>query len=270
MLNARLRPAALAALLALAPLAAAAEPQSDVLAAEILPGWRSAGGSHFAALHLQLAPDWKTYWRSPGEAGIPPEFDWTGSQNLKSVHLHWPRPQVFRLNGMQTIGYLRDLVLPIEVTAIDPGQPIHLRARIDLGVCHEICMPAVLDLAADLPAPGMPDASIKAALRSRPDTGREAGLTEITCDVEPIADGLRLTARVRLPATGGTEVVVLEPGQAQVWASEATSLRQGGALVASADLVATSGQPFALDRSAVVVTVLGSDRAVEIHGCPAP
>ena len=68
-------------------------------------GWQMQNGHHMAGLSLQLAPDWKTYWRAPGEAGIPPLFDWSGSTNVQSVRVHWPSPVVFHLNGMQTIGY---------------------------------------------------------------------------------------------------------------------------------------------------------------------
>lgn len=265
-----LRTLLLSALVALGAPAAQATTEAEVLSAGVLPGWRTDSGTHMAALRLTLAPEWKTYWRAPGEAGIPPEFDWSGSSNLRSVRIHWPRPHVFHLNGMQTIGYRQELVLPIEITAIDPSQPIRLRATVDLGVCRDICMPASLAFAADLPAPGAPDSAIDKALRQRPDSGAQAGLRQIACDVEPIADGLRVTARMELPATGGDEAVVLEPGDGSIWVSEATVSRDGGWLTATADMVAAQGTPFVLDRSAVTVTVLGADRAVEIAGCPAP
>jgi len=275
MLRPMLKPIALATGLALAAFPALAETQAEVLTADLMAGWRTGVGTHMAALHLALAPEWKTYWRRPGEAGIPPEFDWSGSQNVDAVRLYWPRPEVFTVNGMQSIGYHHELVLPIEITALDPALPIHLRARVALGVCRDICMPASLDLAADLPAPASdgaasPDPVIRSALRAQPDSAKAAGLRTISCQVDPIADGLRLTATLQLPSTGGNETVVLEPGQAAIWVSDAQSDRAGGQLVASADLVADTGAAFALDRSAVTVTVLGRDRAVEITGCPAP
>lgn len=260
---------ALALCLCLAAPAAQATTQDDIVRAEVLPGWRD-GRTHMAALHLRLAPGWKTYWRSPGDAGIPPEFDWSGSTNVASVRLHWPVPHVFSLNGMQTIGYREDLVLPVEIQARDPRQPIHLRVAIDLGVCRDICLPATLDMTADLPPRGSPDPAIEGALNAKPETGREAGLRRIACRVEPIDDGLRLTAELDLPETGAQEVVVLEPGQPSVWVSEAETARHGARLTAVSDLVGPGGAPFALDRGAMVVTVLGDDRAVEIRGCPAP
>ncbi|NUB44265.1 hypothetical protein GEU84_007715 [Fertoebacter nigrum] len=261
---------ALSALLGLSALPALAWQPADIVQADLLPGWREPDGRHMAALRLSLAPKWKTYWRSPGEAGIPPQFDWAGSQNLKSVRFHWPRPIVFHQNGMQTIGYSRELVLPLELTAIDPAKPILLRGTVDLGVCRDICMPATLDVRADLPAKGAPDAAISAALRAAPTTGRAAGLAQISCRVEPIADGLRITAVIDMPSMGGDEVVVVEPGQASVWTAGAVSQRDGNRLTATTEMVGPGGAPFALDRSALTLTVLGEARAVEIKGCPAP
>jgi DsbC/DsbD-like thiol-disulfide interchange protein len=252
------------------PVAAETIRQSDLLQVRVLPGWQTPSGTRMAALDLTLAPEWKTYWRSPGDAGIPPMFDWSASENLAGVVFHWPRPQVFHLNGLQSIGYEQRLVLPIELVARDPARPIHLRAAVDLGICRDICMPATMTIDARIAGSGAPDPVIRAALADKPLSGAEAGLDAIACTVEPIADGLRLTASLRLPPTGGAETVVFEPGRTAVWVSEAEVERQGGTLLARADLVAESGAPFVLDRSRMVVTVLGDQRAVEIAGCPAP
>lgn len=243
--------------------------QSDVVAGQFRPGWATQSGTHMTALDLRLAPRWKTYWRAPGDAGIPPQFDWTGSENVKSVRFHWPAPEVFRTNGMQTVGYNDALMLPIEVTPQDPSKPVRLQASVSLGVCKEVCVPATLDLQAALPVKGQSDSAINAALRARPATGAEAGLRAIACKIEPIRDGLRITAQMDLPSQGRQEVVVFEPGLPDVWVSESAIRRDGSRLTAVAEMVPPSGRPFALNRSAVVVTVIGGDgRAVEIRGCP--
>jgi DsbC/DsbD-like thiol-disulfide interchange protein len=264
----RLALAALLALCATAPLRATT--QDDVLSAAILTGWKMENGNHMAAISLTLAPQWKTYWRAPGEAGIPPLFDWSGSQNVKSVTIHWPSPQVFHTNGMQTVGYHDALILPVEVTPRDPSAPILLRAQMDLGVCNEICMPAAVQLQAELSGKGAPDPAIRAALKARPNSGAEAGLAQISCVVDPIADGLRVTATLTMPARNPEEVVVFEAGAPSVWVSEAVTSRKGHVLTSVAEMVESSGAPFALDRSKVTVTVLGEGRSVEISGCPAP
>lgn len=237
--------------------------------AELLPGWRTDLGTRMAAFRIELAPGWKTYWRAPGDTGIPPQFDWSGSTNVASVRIHWPRPMVFDINGMQQIGYHDRLVLPLEVTPRDPALPVRLAAHIALGVCQDICVPASLVLSADLDGPDAPDKAISAALKARPDSAAEAGLVSISCAVAPIDDGLSVNAQIGLPDQGGPETVIFETADASVWVAPSVSSRAGGLLTARSDMVAASGAPFALDRSGMTVTVLGRNGAVEIHGCPA-
>ncbi|WP_225026766.1 protein-disulfide reductase DsbD domain-containing protein [Xinfangfangia pollutisoli] len=256
--------------LAALPGPAAATTQDDVLEAAVLTGWQTPDGTQMTALRLRLAPGWKTYWRSPGDAGIPPEFDWSGSRNLKAVQIHWPAPSVFHTAGFTTIGYHDELVLPVEIRPRDPSRPVDLEVTVDLGICRDICLPASLHLTARIDPPGAPDASIRAALAARPKTGREAGLAAISCGVEPIADGLRLTATLTLPQQGGVETVAIETADRRVWVSEAEALRKGGTLKAVAELVPPHAAPFALDRSGVTVTVISDKGAMEVTGCPAP
>ncbi len=247
-----------------APVAAA-----DVVRAEILPGWTTASGARMAALHLTLADHWKTYWRAPGDAGIPPSFDWTGSANVASVRFHWPRPVVFHLNGMQTVGYMHDLVLPMEVVATDPAKPMQVRGKVDIGVCNDICMPVSLTISADLSGAGARDAVIEAALAKNPVSGPAAGVSAVRCEVRPIKDGVHLTAQFSVPDQGGDETALIETADPTVWVGDSHLKREGGEVTAGADLVPSDGAPFVLDRSGVRITILGSDRAVDIQGCPA-
>jgi DsbC/DsbD-like thiol-disulfide interchange protein len=147
---------------------------------------------------------------------------------------------------------------------------VRLKARVELGVCDNICIPASLSLDHVIAGPGAPDAVIDAALADLPLSARQAGLSGIGCAVDPISDGLRITATMGLPAGGGAETVVFESGHADVWVSQASTSRTGGTLTASAEMVPPQGTPFALDRSDVTVTVISDHRAVEIRGCPAP
>jgi len=239
----------------------------DVVQFDVLPGWRTETGTHMAALRVRLAPGWKTYWRAPGETSIPPRFDWSGSRNLASVDLHWPVPEVFFLNGLRSVGYSDELVLPIELTPRSQGKRVALRSEVALGICRDICMPVNARISADLGGPGNRDPRIHAALGSRPLTAGEAGLRTITCEVEPIADGLRLTADINMPEVGPQEVVVFELPDHSVWVADASARRTGNRLTAVTELVPPSNGPFFLDRSSVRVTVLGGARAVDIDGC---
>ncbi|MBD3679729.1 MAG: hypothetical protein HUJ27_15190 [Rhodobacteraceae bacterium] len=264
-------PALLAALFTLtAPASAGGFDPSDAAEFSVLPGWRTESGTHMAAIVVDLAPGWKTYWRSPGEAGIPPSFDWDRSSNLEAVALHWPVPEVFSLNGLRTIGYVNRLILPIELSPSKPGAPIALRTRMELGLCNEICIPMQVTLKADLSAdPAAKDRGIMAALASGPRTARDGGVRDVRCDVAPISDGLRLTTRIDMPRLGRDEVAVVELKDRSIWVSEAMTERGNSSLVAEADLVPVSAAPFMLDRSEVTITILSGGEAVEIRGCNA-
>ncbi|WP_300513281.1 protein-disulfide reductase DsbD domain-containing protein [Aliiroseovarius sp.] len=233
----------------------------------MLPGWREADGTHMAALHVALGDGWKTYWRAPGDAGIPPSIDWSGSRNLASVSYKWPLPEVFEQNGLRTIGYQRELVLPIQITPRDPSAPVTLKARVTLGVCRDVCLPKQSLLKVELPNPGAPDARISRAMGRRPDTAAEAGVSAVRCQVTPSADGLEITAHLTLPRQGGKEVVVMETGNPEIWVSEAQVTRRGPTLTASAELVPPPGTPMVLDRSALRFTVLAEGRGVDVLGC---
>lgn len=255
------------ALSAVAPATAQGLP-SDILHATLLEGWRTESGTQMAALRLDLAPGWKTYWRAPGEGGIPPRFDWSGSDNIGGVAFHWPMPEVFDINGMRTIGYRHELVLPIEIRPADASRPVSVSARIDLGVCEEICVPVTVDIAADLGQTARPDPVILASLDRMPEAGPKAGLSASRCTAEPIRDGLRLTSHLTLPQVGPDEFAVVELADQSVWVSQADTRRAGGDLRATADLVPANAKPFALDRSSVRITIFGgSGRVVEVQGC---
>ena len=146
---------------------------------------------------------------------------------------------------------------------------MRLHAVVDLGVCKDICLPASLDLTADLNGPGAPDATIQKALAAQPKDATKSGLTSIACSVDPIADGLKITATLQLPEQGATETVAFKTGQPNIWVAEAKTTRKGGTLTTVTDMVAPTGAPFALDRSKIKLTVLADSRAVEITGCPA-
>ena len=97
-------------------------------------------------LQFQLAPGWKTYWRSPGDAGIPASLDWTGSTNLAGADMAWPVPRRFTLFGLDTFGYEDEVVFPIAARPADPAKPLALRLKVDYLVCEKICIPQSADL----------------------------------------------------------------------------------------------------------------------------
>ena len=96
-----------------------------------------------AGLEIALAPGAITYWRDPGEAGVPPSFDFSGSENLARADVEFPAPQrIAEPDGSVAFGYRAGVILPISVTPTDSGKPVRLVAKVDYAVCEKVCLPA--------------------------------------------------------------------------------------------------------------------------------
>lgn len=262
-------PAVAQSLRSAAPGGAGGQPLSvsQIVQAEIRPGWQTEDGRRFAALHLRLADDWRTYWRIPGQAGIAPVLDWSGSQNLARITVHWPLPEVFDQNGYRSIGYARDLILPLELEPRRAGRPIALVGALTIGLCHETCIPADLTVRQALRGPGAPDPQISAALATTAQPAARAGLGRVTCQVTPQERGADLTLRATLPRVGRSEHVVMEIPGSTLWVSDSHSWREGGDLVATARVMAPQRGPVSFGRDAVAFTIISPDRMVEHRGC---
>jgi DsbC/DsbD-like thiol-disulfide interchange protein len=107
-----------------------------------------------AGILVELEADWKTYWRMPGDAGIPPHFDWTGSTNVDSVTVSFPVPTRFQDASGEAIGYHNQVMFPISVTPLSANMPVRLKLNMFFAVCKGICIPAKADLQADLKSSG--------------------------------------------------------------------------------------------------------------------
>lgn len=258
-----------AVLSALLATSAAAGPFDNVARIDVIPGWQTPAGTHMAGLRVTLQPGWKTYWRTPGDAGIPPHFTWDGSENITGAQFHWPVPEVLDQNSMQTIGYVDSLVLPIELTPGVAGNPITMSGEVTIGVCEDICIPVTLPFAAALPVDGRRDGAITASLLNQPTAAADAGIAGASCAIAPMDDGLQVTATLPMPNTGPVEAVVIEAGNPEVWVSQSDLAYEAGALQATVDMVHVSASSFALDRSAVRITVLGEGYAIDVRGCSA-
>ena len=95
-----------------------------------------------AGVEVKLGSGWKTYWRYPGDSGVPPNFDFTGSKNVKIVTVLWPAPQRLTDEGGASIGYKSDVVFPLRIVPEDAAKPVVLRLKLDYAVCEKLCIPA--------------------------------------------------------------------------------------------------------------------------------
>ena len=108
--------------------------------------------ARFAGVQLRMEQGWKTYWRNPGDSGVPPSFDWSGSKNVKSIDVFYPVPHRFADANGTAIGYEDEVVFPVKVTPEQANKPVQLALTFDYGICKDLCIPNSADLTAVLPA----------------------------------------------------------------------------------------------------------------------
>src|SRR6267142_6182307 len=118
-------------------------------AVRLLAGSRS-GAVLLGGIAFQLQPGWKTYWRTPGDSGVPPRFDFSKSDNIEAVTVMWPAPLKFDDGaGGIALGYHGQTVLPLRIVPKNADKPVTLRAEINYAVCEKICIP--VEASAELP-----------------------------------------------------------------------------------------------------------------------
>ncbi len=113
----------------------------DHSAVRLIAGSRS-GSVFLGGIGFQLEPGWKTYWRTPGDSGVPPRIDFSKSGNVEAVTILWPAPTKFADGaGGHSFGYQKQVVLPLRIVARNPDKPVILRTTINYAVCEKICVP---------------------------------------------------------------------------------------------------------------------------------
>lgn len=221
----------------------------------------------FAGVEVAMPSGWKTYWRAPGESGIPPEFDWSGSENLESATVLYPAPHRLIDKGGTNIGYKDRVLFPVSISAKDPAKPVTLKLKAAYGVCKDICIPAEAELALDVPAGAGPSAEIEEAFKlvpGAPDAGKDPLLTAWRIDKD--RGKPKLVLEVQDP--GG------EDGDAFVFVADGTYLPlpkkiAGAAGKSTFEIDLTDGVDLAaLKGKTVLVTLTGakgqSETAIKI------
>jgi len=262
------------ALLALAPLLAAAGEaraaaspwvRTPEAAVRLVTASEAVGSLERLRLGLEfdLQPGWKTYWRSPGDGGLPPALDWTGSGNLGEARLYWPAPRRFSILGIDSVGYETGLLLPMDVEVAQPGAPVRVALRVDYLTCSDICVPQSAELALALPAgPAQPSAEAFAIDRWRgraPRTAPEAGRAEL------VGEGAAAALHVALPGLEAEDIFIEAGGAAAFGRPTPVA---GGLAV---PVAYAAGGPEALLGRELVATVTSGGEAVEqrFHVAPA-
>ena len=244
--------------------------ETEHSAVRLIAASKTAGHAEELAFGLQirLAEGWKTYWRSPGDAGYPAQIDWTASENLAAADIAWPAPERFSVLGLETIGYGAEVVLPVTVRPVRVGDGVGLRAAVEYLICDDICIPQHADLVLDLPA-GPARASEFAHLIARfasrvpsPDLGSELAVVAAEASAGSTQPVLAIRARSDVPFVAPD--VFVEGPDGLAFGAPHVSLAEGGheAILS----VPISGAEFLrspLVASPITVTLVDGTRAVE-------
>ena len=218
------------------PLLAAAGPWLDHEQARLrlISASEAAGQGDRLNLGLQvrLQPGWKIYWRSPGDAGFPPNLDWSASQNLAEAQISWPVPERFSLFGLETFGYHDEVVLPIEARVARAGEAVSLHAAIGYLICEEICIPYKGELTLDLPA-GAATRGAEALLIEQfaalvPGDGADVGLSLESAALTGTVEAPRLEVVARSTGAFESPDIIVEGPPGFDFGKPEVSLSEGG------------------------------------------
>ena len=136
-------------------------------AARLIAGAKIAGAETKtvrAGVEIRLDPGWRTYWRDPGDSGVPPKLDFSGSDNVKSVTVLWPAPERFADGaGGNSIGYVDHVILPLHVTPQNGAKQSSLNLKLGYDICGNMCVPVETELKLSLNGDGAEEATIEKA-----------------------------------------------------------------------------------------------------------
>lgn len=169
-----------------------------------------------AGIEIRIEPGWHTYWRYPGDSGVPPRFDFSGSENLANVEVLYPAPHLYTDETGNTLGYKNSVTLPLRVKAKQAGKPVILRLKLDYAVCEKLCMP--VEGKAELPISlgvSAQDANLKAAEARVP---VQVTPKDIALSARRVNDGAKPLVVVDLNPPDGKPAQVFVEGPSPEWA----------------------------------------------------
>jgi DsbC/DsbD-like thiol-disulfide interchange protein len=240
--------------------------RDDHSAVRLLAGSRS-GAVLMGGIAFALQPGWKTYWRTPGDSGVPPRFDFSKSENVEAVTVLWPAPMQFDDGaGGHSLGYKGQVVLPLRIVAKNADKPVTLRAAINYAVCEKLCIPveANAELAFASVA-STEDSALHAALDTVPKPANVGDPNPLTIrDVK--RDG-KSAVVVDVATSDARDVSLFVEGPSPDWALPVPKLIEGGPPGVKRFSFELDGLPpgASPEGAALKLTLVGGDRAYEFN-----
>jgi DsbC/DsbD-like thiol-disulfide interchange protein len=169
-----------------------------------------------AGVEIKLGPGWHTYWRYPGDSGVPPRFDFSQSENVAAVTVAYPAPHLLTDESNNSLVYTKGVIFPLRVKPKQTGKPVKLAVKLDYAVCEKICVPAQGSAELTLtPAASAQDAELSAAEARvpKPVSSEQAGLT-----VRRVNKAAKPLIMVDLKVPPGKPVAIFVEGPTPEWA----------------------------------------------------
>ena len=235
-------------------------------AVRLLAGSRS-GTVLLGGIAFQLQPGWKTYWRTPGDSGVPPRFDFSKSENIEAVTILWPAPTKFDDGaGGHSFGYKQQVVLPLRIVTRDAGKPVTLRADINYAVCDKLCIP--VDAKAELAFASVAsteDSNLSDALNAVPKPATIGDSNPLT--IRDVKREGKANVLVDVSAPAGKDVSLFAEGPTPDWSLPVPKLIEGGPSGGKRFAFELDGLPpgASADGAALKLTLVGGDRAYEFN-----
>jgi len=175
-----------------------------------------------AGIEIRLDPGWKTYWRYPGDTGVPPSFDFSGSSNVKSATVLWPAPEKFSDGaGGYSIGYLGRIILPLWITPVDAARTSALNLKLKYAICGTLCVPAAAKLDLTLSGNGSDEGILEKAeqyVPKRVALGPNSDSALAVLSVHRESGGAHDRVTVEVAAPKGAPVDLFAEGPTPDWA----------------------------------------------------
>jgi DsbC/DsbD-like thiol-disulfide interchange protein len=235
-------------------------------ALRLITGSNASGATPLrAGIEIKMQPGWHTYWRYPGDSGVPPRFDFSGSENLKSAKVLYPAPSLHSDEGGESLGYEGNVIFPVVVTAAAPGKPVQLRLKVEYAVCEKLCVPA--EGRAELPlsvGTSGEDAALKTAQAKVPELVPAAA---VGLSARRVNNGPKPLVMVDLTAPAGKPVQLFVEGPTPEWALPIPKPAQGAPAGHQHFAFELDGLPPGVDPKGpfdLTFTLVGGDRPLEV------
>jgi DsbC/DsbD-like thiol-disulfide interchange protein len=235
-------------------------------AVRLLAGSRS-GAVLLGGIAFQLQPGWHTYWRNPGDSGVPPRIDFSKSENIEAVTILWPAPIKFEDGaGGISLGYQKQVVLPLRIVAKNADKPVTLRADINYAVCEKICIP--VEASAELAFTSVAsteDSALSAALDTVPKPATIGDPNPLT--IRDVKREGKNGVLVDVAAPESAEVHLFVEGPTPDWALPVPKLLEHGPPGVKRFAFDLDGLPPGAnpDGAALKLTLVGGERAYEFN-----